>query len=146
MVSNLRTGAVYTLANGTTALTSAGGMANALIALDGTTGAPTSTRVTLSQPIPLTGFTRVGVFPGWDRAVIFRGGRAYHVSPPDAPAHHPGAVPIPPAGPRPARPPSVPAGMGRVDGALPRGGGAREGAHRLEGLPPVTLRPAARGA
>ena len=95
MVSNLRTGAVYTLANGTTALSSAGGMANALIALDGATGALTSTRVTLSQPIPLGGFTRVGVFSGWDRAVIFSGGRAYHISLPDGAVIDLGAVTFP---------------------------------------------------
>jgi hypothetical protein len=95
MVSNLRTGAVYTLANGTTALTSAGGMANALIALDGATGALTSTRITLSQPISLGSFTRVGVFSGWDRAVIFSGGRAYHVSLPDGAVIDLGMVTIP---------------------------------------------------
>jgi hypothetical protein len=78
LVGNLRTGAVYTFAAGTSPLTSAGGTATALIELDGTTGGLTSRAVTLSSPIPM-GASNTGIFSGYDRIVVLSGSRAYHI-------------------------------------------------------------------
>jgi hypothetical protein len=97
LVSNLRSGAVYVLANGTTPLTDLGGTASALIEINGTTGAPTTTTIALSAPIAMSGLGRVGIFSGYDRAVILAGGRAYHVALPSGQVTDLGAVALPTA-------------------------------------------------
>lgn len=95
MLSNLRSGVVYTLANGTTPIGATGGTANTLIAFD-PSGALGSTRVTLSQSIAIAS-SRKGFFSGWDRGVILTGGRGYHISLPDGVVTDLGAVTFPSA-------------------------------------------------
>ena len=76
LASNLRTGTVYTLANGSTPVTGAGTVTT-LIELEGATGAVTSRTITLSSPITLT--TDTGIFSGWDRVVLASGGRVWNI-------------------------------------------------------------------
>ncbi len=82
LVSNLRDGAVYALANNLTPLRSGGdGTVNGMVVLDGSTGALTATRIAFSTAITMpTGFgSSAGVFSGYDRLVLFNGSRIYHI-------------------------------------------------------------------
>lgn len=97
MLSDLRTGTLYTLANGTTPITNTGGSVTSLIVLDGTSGAVTSSRVSLSQPITVGGTGRTGIFSGWGRAVILAGGRGYHIELPSGAVIDLGSVSFPTA-------------------------------------------------
>jgi hypothetical protein len=77
LVTNLRDGTVYALANNSTPITGSGGTVNGLLVLDGSTGALTATRIAFSTPITLAYGS--GVFSGFDRIVLFSGTRLYHI-------------------------------------------------------------------
>jgi Stigma-specific protein, Stig1 len=83
IVSNLRTGVVYTFVDAAgMPLTPPGGTAVALREIDGTTGALTTRSVPLSTTIPITGgatSSGVGFFSGWDRLIVLAAGRAYNI-------------------------------------------------------------------
>ena len=77
LVSNLRDGTVYTLANNTTPITSSAGVVNGMLLLDASTGAVTTTRIAFSTPITLAYGS--GVFSGYDRIILYSGSRIYHI-------------------------------------------------------------------
>jgi hypothetical protein len=93
LTSNLRTGTVYTLGNGTTPIPNGGGTLTTLIELSGTTGATTGTVVTLSTAITVSSGT--GIFAGWDRVVIHNGSRVYSIALPSGTVTDLGAVAAP---------------------------------------------------
>jgi len=82
LVSNLRSGQVYTLAVGDQPMTTTGGRIDTLLELNRTTGARTTTRITLSPPIVLPALITAGIgfFSGWDRVVVLAGGRGYNIN------------------------------------------------------------------
>ncbi len=84
MLTQLRTGTVYVLGSGGRPLLRGGGVATQLIALSATSGAPTTTTVTLSAPIDLgtaTFGSELGLYSGYDRVVIHApAGRVFHVA------------------------------------------------------------------
>jgi hypothetical protein len=97
LVSNLRTETVYTFANGSTPVTSGGGVINALIELDPNTGALTSRRINLSTNIGI--FGNAGIFSGYDRILLHTGARIFHISLPGGAVLDLGAMtPLPAAG------------------------------------------------
>ncbi|HEY9690859.1 MAG TPA: putative Ig domain-containing protein, partial [Oculatellaceae cyanobacterium] len=81
----LATGDVFTFAsNNTTPLTFTGGTITHLLSIDGTTGQlSTSNPITLSMPITAAstyiGSPTVGIFSGYNRAVIHTGSRVYNI-------------------------------------------------------------------
>lgn len=77
LVSDLATGQVYLLANGSTPLGGGGGTATALLEIDGTTGALTGGSIALSSAISLPGGT--GIFSGWGRIILHNTANAYNV-------------------------------------------------------------------
>ena len=80
MVSNLRTGKVYTFGlSATTAMGYGGGTATHLIEINGDTGALTTTAIALSTPIAMGYGT--GIFSGYDRMGVHTGTRFFHISP-----------------------------------------------------------------
>ncbi len=83
IVSNLRTGVLYTFVDAAGApLTPPGGTAVALREIDGLTGALTTRSVPLSSSIAITGgatASAVGFFSGWDRLIVLAAGRAYNI-------------------------------------------------------------------
>ncbi|MEQ2008635.1 MAG: Ig-like domain-containing protein, partial [Limisphaerales bacterium] len=101
LVSDLKTETVYLLANGTTPLAPynvAGTFTvNSLVRLDGLTGQPDGTVISLSAPITVPGndSSTVGIFAGWGRAVIHNGTRVYEISLPSGAVIDLGALPVP---------------------------------------------------
>jgi hypothetical protein len=96
LVANLHTETVYLLANGTTPILSGGGTVNALLELDGATGATNGNVIALSASIPLTGASAsVGIFSGWDRIVLHNGTTVYHISLPSGTVTTLGTMGIP---------------------------------------------------
>ena len=101
LVSDLKTEIVYLLANGTTPLApyNVPGTftVNALVRLDGLTGTPDGTVVSLSVPITVPGndSSTVGVFSGWGRVVIHTGTRVYEISLPSGTVADLGALAVP---------------------------------------------------
>ncbi len=79
LVSNLRTGQIYTFATSFTTPLGNGGTATHLIEIDGTTGALTTNSFRLSSPITMTAYTLVGIFSGYDRVGVHTGSRFYHI-------------------------------------------------------------------
>ncbi|HEX4933488.1 MAG TPA: hypothetical protein VFV33_09935, partial [Gemmatimonadaceae bacterium] len=78
LVSNLRTGKVYTFASSaTTPLPFGGGTATHLIEVDGATGALTSTSIALSPAITMGSGS--GLFSGYERAGVHTGTRFFHI-------------------------------------------------------------------
>lgn len=78
LVSDLRTGKVYALANGTTEVTSTGSTVDTLIELDPSTGNAIGNNIALSQGISWT-FTSSGVFSGFGRFILYNDGRVYEI-------------------------------------------------------------------
>lgn len=96
LVANLHTETVYLLANGTTPVGSGGSTVNALLELDGATGATNGTVINLSTAIPLAGASAsVGIFSGWDRIVLHNGTTVYHISLPSGTVTTLGTMGIP---------------------------------------------------
>lgn len=82
MIANLRTGQVYVLGNAGRPLLGGGGQVTELILLSATSGIPSGTVLTLATPIDATATpsgSTVGLFSGYDRAVIHAGARVYHI-------------------------------------------------------------------
>ncbi|HEY9691836.1 MAG TPA: putative Ig domain-containing protein, partial [Oculatellaceae cyanobacterium] len=77
----LATGDVFTFAsNNTTPLTFTGGTITHLLSIDGTTGQlSTSNPITLSTPITANSYGNVGIFSGYNRAVIHTGSQVYNI-------------------------------------------------------------------
>ncbi len=82
LVSNLRSGQLYTFAVGDQPMTTTGGRLDGLIELNRTSGARTTTRIALSPPITLPSLALggIGFFSGWDRVVVLAGGRGYNIN------------------------------------------------------------------
>ena len=76
LVSDLNSGTVYSLGNGTNPL-GGGGVVTTLIELNGTTGQPTANVITLSDPINMLGGS--GLFAGYDQIALFSGARVYTI-------------------------------------------------------------------
>jgi hypothetical protein len=99
IVSNLRTGVVYTFVDATgAALAPPGGTAAALREIDGATGALTARTLPLSATIPITGgatASAVGFFSGWDRLIVMAAGRAYNIDLPSGAVLDLGASAVP---------------------------------------------------
>ncbi|MEQ2008205.1 MAG: Ig-like domain-containing protein, partial [Limisphaerales bacterium] len=99
LVNNLADSKVYHLADASAnPLPRNGGTFAKLIELDGGTGAPNGTVITLSTPITLTGTdtgSSVGIFAGWNRVVIHTGSRVFRVSLPTGTVTDLGALGVP---------------------------------------------------
>jgi hypothetical protein len=93
LTSDLRSGTIYSLANGTTPLTGASLPITSLLEHDGTTGLLTGSSIQLSSAIPLAG--SVGLFAGYGRVVIHTGTRAYNISLPSGLVTDLGAMVVP---------------------------------------------------
>ncbi len=93
MVSDLSTGTMYSLGDGDTPITSAGGTVTTLLEIDGTTGALTGDSISLSMPITATSST--GIFAGFGRAALHTNGVAYDVALPSGEVTDLGAMPTP---------------------------------------------------
>jgi hypothetical protein len=78
LTGNLRTERVYTLANGSTPIPSGGGTITSLLEINGATGALTTNRIDLSQPIQAS--TGSGIFAGYDRIVLHTVTNAYSIA------------------------------------------------------------------
>jgi hypothetical protein len=77
LCSDLRTGTIYILANGSSPAFS-GGMANTLIEVDGETGELTTQGIELSANIEMNGCSGCnGIFSGFGRIVLYNGSHAY---------------------------------------------------------------------
>ncbi len=79
LLSNLRTGVVYSLATaaGPHLNTPSGATFTSLVELDPLTGLATTRTLSLSTPLTLASDT--GIFSGWDRAVFASAGHVYNV-------------------------------------------------------------------
>lgn len=100
LLSNLHTGEVFTLAVGMTPLTRGGGsqVISNLLELDGSTGALTGRQVPLSAPITLSVVSNgstIGIFSGYDRAVLLTGTRVINIDLPTGVVTDLGAMAIP---------------------------------------------------
>jgi hypothetical protein len=94
LVSNLRTGVVYTLATGGLPTRGASGPITTLLEVHPVTGVPTTGGViALSVPVPLAPDT--GLFSGWDRVVIASAGRVYNIDLPSGNVTNLGAMIFP---------------------------------------------------
>ena len=95
MISDLQSGAVYTLANGNNPIQTDGGTVNALLEINTQNGALTGTRIDLSTPIFVPAFFSgtVGFFSGFGQAAIYNGERAYVIYLPDGTVLDFGAMP-----------------------------------------------------
>lgn len=83
IVSDLRSGKIYSLANGTTPLSYSGGTVTTLLEHNPTTGVPTTTTVTLTSPISLPANSgNVGIFAGYGRVVVHTGSRVFDIAVP----------------------------------------------------------------
>jgi Bacterial Ig domain/Immunoglobulin I-set domain/Immunoglobulin domain len=83
LATDLKTEIVYTLGNGTNAISFEGGFVTSLLELDGRTGGLTGRRIDLSQPVnlrnPLYRSGEVGIFSGVGRVILYNGVRAWHI-------------------------------------------------------------------
>jgi hypothetical protein len=98
LVSNLRTGEVYTLASATAPLATGSGSQTItrLIRLDPNTGAQTTTVITLSAGITVnTSSNTAGVYSGYDRVAIHNGTNVFHVELPSGTVSDRGAMALP---------------------------------------------------
>ncbi|HXG48766.1 MAG TPA: immunoglobulin domain-containing protein, partial [Methylomirabilota bacterium] len=93
LTGNLRSGTIYTLANGNNPIGFGGGTVNGLIELDGATGTLTTRRIALSQSIAMPEGS--GIFAGYDRIVLHNGSRAYAVELPEGEVIDLGAMTTP---------------------------------------------------
>jgi Reelin subrepeat B/Bacterial Ig domain/Immunoglobulin domain/Immunoglobulin I-set domain len=81
LVSDLRSGIVYSLGNGSSLISNSGGTVTTLIEINGETGALTGNRVNLSAPITMTSdFGSVGLFAGFGRIVLHNGSHVFSIS------------------------------------------------------------------
>ena len=80
LCSDLKTGKLYALGNGTNELNSSGGTFTTLIGLNPTNATPLGTAVTLSRSIAMSSSGN-GIFSGYGRILIYTGGRVFHVRP-----------------------------------------------------------------
>lgn len=81
LASNLRTETVYALGDATEPFDYQSGTLTTLWEVNGTSGALTGTRITLSAPIPLPPLSsQVGFFSGYERLVLLTGSRAYNIA------------------------------------------------------------------
>ncbi len=83
LVSDLKTGIMYSLGNGVTPLGNGGGTVTTLLEHDSTTGALNGMYIGLSAPIPLSGPTYngfIGIFAGYGRVVLHNGARVYDIA------------------------------------------------------------------
>ncbi len=78
LCTDLGTETVYTLGNGTNALTSSGGTVTTLIELNATTGQPTGVVVPLSQSFTMPSSGN-GIFSGFGRVVVHNGTSVYDI-------------------------------------------------------------------
>jgi hypothetical protein len=79
LVGDLRSGAVYVLANGNSPIFFGGGLVDGLLEVDGITGALTANRVAFTESIPL-GEGDVGIFSGFGRIVLHSSSGVYDIS------------------------------------------------------------------
>lgn len=93
LVSDLRSRVAYLLGTGTTPLPNGGGTMTTLLELDGATGVPNGSVITLSAPISLASGS--GIFAGYGRIVLHNGSRVYQVSLPDGEVTDLGAMAMP---------------------------------------------------
>ncbi len=93
MASDLATGAVYSLGDGDTPISSPGGTVSTLLEIDGRTGALTGAGIQLSTSIPADEPT--GIFSGLGRVVLHTGGVAYDVALPSGTVTELGTTPAP---------------------------------------------------
>jgi len=93
IVSDLRTGEIYSLANGTTPLVE-GGTVTTLLRHDPATGVPTSTTIALDTPLMLPSYD-VGIFAGYGRIVLHTGTRVYAILLPTGTVQDLGAMDTP---------------------------------------------------
>ena len=91
LCTDLQTETVYTLGNGSTALTSAGGTVTTLIELNGATGQPTGVVLPLSQSFSMTSYGN-GIFSGYGRVVVHNGTSVYDISVPSGTVTDRGAM------------------------------------------------------
>ena len=96
LVSDLRTGSIYSLASNTTLLTASynSQQVNRLVELDGTTGTPTGAYIALSTPIVLASYD-VGIYSGYGCVVLHNGTSVYLISLPTGQVVNQGAVSMP---------------------------------------------------
>jgi uncharacterized repeat protein (TIGR01451 family) len=100
LVSNLKTERVYTLAHGTNPIDNefifnGNTTADALIELDGNTGALTTNRIVFSAPISLASDSHVGLFSGYNRLVVHSGQRVHDIALPSGSVNDLGFMPTP---------------------------------------------------
>jgi VCBS repeat-containing protein len=105
IVSDLKTGKVYTLANGNTPLSynfqyPFTATIDKLLEIDGTTGSLTGSQITLSTPISLAGAhhaTEAGIFAGYGRVVLLDGttGAVHNVDLPSGSVSNLGTLSLP---------------------------------------------------
>ncbi len=87
LVSDLRSRKVYSLANGTALIGTGGGTVNSLVELDGATGLPNGTVITLTTNISMTSYS--AVFAGYGRIVLMdNSSRVYDISLPSGQARY----------------------------------------------------------
>jgi hypothetical protein len=91
-ISDLATGRLYVLGNGTAQSTGAG-LVNGLLEVNASTGALTGRRIAFDRTLNLTG--EVGYFSGWNRVVLAFGGRVYDIALPTGTVLDRGARAIP---------------------------------------------------
>lgn len=98
MISDVRTGAIYTLGNNGRPVGRGGGTITQLIRLDSTSGQLTSDRITLSTPITAVSSAfggNVGLFHGFGGVAIHNGDRAYWIDLPTGDVTDFGPTPVP---------------------------------------------------
>jgi hypothetical protein len=96
LVSDLQSGEVYSLANGSLPLTPSGGAVTTLLQHDGDTGLFNGSVITLSSPIPLAANSGdVGIFAGYGRVVLHNGSRVYSITLPSGQVSDLGAMVTP---------------------------------------------------
>ncbi|HWN94119.1 MAG TPA: Calx-beta domain-containing protein, partial [Methylomirabilota bacterium] len=95
LVSDLRTGTIYSLGNGFTPLNTAGGVATTLLPHDGTTGVLNGPRLFLTTPISMPAGNAVGIFAGYGQIMLHNGSRVYSIAVPSGVVTDLGAMAIP---------------------------------------------------
>ena len=96
LVSDLRTGSIYSLASNTTLLTASynAQQVNRLVELDGRTGTPTGAYIALSAPIALASYD-VGIYSGYGCVVLHNGTGVYLISLPTGQVVNQGTMAMP---------------------------------------------------
>ena len=95
LVSDLKTGKIYALANGTTLLPDTF-VVNALIEVDGGTGTLTSNSIPLSVDVNLNGpYGSIGIFSGFGRIALHNGTRLFSILLPSGEVQDLGPVVVP---------------------------------------------------